>query len=154
MARAMTVILLLVLVTSCFLFRIEKSAFEAPAARELIVALSSKEDILTRSLGDGYVSVAWSEGNARCEVTQKIAQSWDTIRKLSSTAQSRFREEIQIDPNLTRHAASTVLRTADERGAAGRRDPGESGGAGPRLRAHLRATRSTPSGTQEASRAR
>jgi hypothetical protein len=43
---------------------------------------------------------------------------------------------------------------AGERGAAGRRDPGESGGAGPRLRAHLRATRSTPSGTQEASRAR
>ena len=73
----------------------------APAIGESIHVMNAKGPLLFEAIGPKELVVRWSSGHTRCQVSDRIARSWASVRALSSEFEPTFREKVYLDPNLS-----------------------------------------------------
>ncbi|MCP4543461.1 MAG: hypothetical protein GY832_40635 [Chloroflexi bacterium] len=117
MIRSFTGLLLVVLAAGCEPSPKEVITLWTPPAGEIIAAVDAHESLLLESLGSVEITVDWSEGGARCEITKPIAQSWKIVRDATSDTNSDLRNAIELAPNRSWLGAvvASVRRLEDGR---------------------------------------
>ncbi len=99
MIRPLAGLLLIALGMGCELPYREVVLPAALPSGEIILALNAHEHLLLESLSSLELAVDWSDGSARCEVTARIAQSWEILRGTTSAASPDLQPEMALDPN-------------------------------------------------------
>lgn len=99
MIRSLAISMIVFLAAACGPYPGGLKMDELSVSSAKIIAIDAHEQLLIEPFGSSEMSIYWSEGSARCNVTSVIARSWESIREACSDSTPETRTDISVDPN-------------------------------------------------------